>query len=209
MIISISGPDGVGKTTHVNILVNETIRKGYKVKKVWIKNNHTIAYLIIMLLKYISDSNIVMLSSKSILTNILAYSNKRLWLWIDSLSVLIKLITSIYVPRLLGYIVIADRYLLDTIVAMVLTVRDFKALKCLPVKFLLYRLRKDNTLLVALDCSFESIKSRRKEQIEPYVVIKWQRLLYRVLARMLNIPIIYADKSVAKVHSEILKHIKV
>ena len=179
MIISIFGPDGVGKTTHADMLANELARQGYKVKRVWVKNNHTIAYLIIVLLNRISRRNVIVLPSNSILTNILACSSKiasKLWLWIDLIGAIIKLIFSVYIPRLLGFIVVADRYLPDTIVAMTLTLRDFKILKTIPIKLLLSMLRRDNTIMIMLDCNYELIKSRRVDLVEPRPLILWQKI---------------------------------
>lgn len=211
MIISIFGPDGVGKTTHANMLVYKLSKQGYKVRKVWIKNNHTITYLIVKLLEYISRHNVVKLPTNMIITNILACSNKlnkRFWLWMDFIGVLIKFMFSVYVPKILGFIIIADRYLPDTIVAMSLTVRDLKVLKTLPVKLLLSRLIKDNTMMIMLDCDYVLIKSRRAGLIEPQSLISWQKIAYRTIAKILNAPVIQTNKNINEVHTEILRIIK-
>lgn len=207
MIISIFGPDGVGKTTHADMLARELFKRGYKVRRVWVKNNHTVAYLIIVLLKHISKRSVIMLSSNSILTNILARSgkmSKTLWLWIDSISVLVKLLFSVYILKLFGFIIVADRYLPDTITAMVLTVWDLKALETLPIKLLLSRIKKDKAVLIMLDCDYETIKGRRGTLLEPKQYIFAQKILYKVIAKVFGAPIIRTDRNVAETHREIL-----
>ena len=208
MIISLFGPDGVGKSTHADVLAYELAKQGYKIKRVWVKNNHTIAYLIITMLTHISKNNVVFLPSKTILTNILASSSrfsKKLWLWIDAISTLIKLVVSVHIPLLLGYTVIADRYIPDTIVAMTLTVRSIRIIKEIPVKLLLSILRKNKNIIIMLDCDYGCIKARRKALVEPKPIISWQRLVFKVLAGILNAPLVRTDKDLRKTHSEIFK----
>jgi len=204
-VISLFGPDGVGKTTHAKLLTLRLMRKGYKVKRVWIKNNHTIAYLVISLLKFISKRSVVVLPSKAILTNILAQSRlgRKLWLWIDFIGVVIKLIFSVYIFKLLGYIIIADRYLPDTIVSMIITLNEPKAMKSLPIKFIISRIIKDRINLVMLDRSYEHIKNSR-DWVEPPALICYQRALYRIIAKIINAPIVSTDKDISEVHRNIL-----
>lgn len=204
-VISLFGPDGVGKTTHAKLLTLRLMRKGYKVKRVWIKNNHTIAYLVISLLKFISKRSVVVLPSKAILTNILAQSRlgRKLWLWIDFIGVVIKLVFSVYIFKLLGYIIIADRYLPDTIVSVIITLNEPKAVKSLPIKFVILRIIKDRTNLVMLNRSYEQIKNSR-DWIEPPTLMCYQRILYRIIAKIINAPIVSTNKSISEVHRNIL-----
>ena len=204
-ILSLFGPDGVGKTTHARLLTLELMRKGYRVKRVWVKNNHTIAYLVVSLLKFISKRSVVMLPSKAILTNILAQSRlgRKLWLWIDFIGVVVKLIFGVYIFKLLGYIIIADRYLPDTIVSMIITLNEPKAMKSLPIKFIISRIIKDRINLVMLDRSYEHIKNSR-DWVEPPALICYQRALYRIIAKIINAPIVSTDKDISEVHRNIL-----
>jgi len=204
-ILSLFGPDGVGKTTHARLLILKFMKEGYRVKRVWVKNNHTIAYLIILLLKFVSKRSVVVLPSKAILTNILAQSKlgRKLWLWIDFIGVVVKLIFSVYIFKPLGYIIIADRYLPDTIVSMIITLNEPKAMKSLPIKFIISRIIKDRTNLVMLDRSYEQIKNSR-DWVEPPTLIYHQRALYRIIAKIINAPIVSTDKSISEVHRNVL-----
>jgi len=204
-IISLFGPDGVGKTTHAKLLALRFVKKGYKIKRVWIKNNHTIAYLIISLLKLISKRSVVVLPSEAILTNILAQNRlgKKLWLWIDFVGVLVKLIFSVYIPKLLGYTIIADRYLPDTIVSIIITLKDPKVIRSFPIKFIISRIIKDKTNLVMLDRSYERIKNSRS-WVEPLTLIRYQKTLYHIIAKLINAPIVLTDKNMDEVHRNIL-----
>ena len=206
-IISLFGSDCVGKTTHARLLILRLVRKGYKVKGVWIKNNHTVAYLVILMLKSISKRSVVVLPSNAILTNVLAQSRlgKKLWLWIDFIGVVVKLIFSVYMFKLLGHVIVADRYLPDTIVSMVVTLNDPKVMKSLPIKFIVSRIMRDRTNLVMLDRSYELIKNSRKNNwVEPPSLICYQRMLYRTIAKITNAPIVSTDRSVSEVHRNIL-----
>jgi len=108
------------------------------------------------MLKSISKRSVIVLPSNAILTNVLAQSRlgKKLWLWIDFIGVVVKLIFSVYMFKLLGHVIVADRYLPDTIVSMVVTLNDPKVMKSLPIKFIVSRIMRDRTNLVMLDRSY-------------------------------------------------------
>jgi len=208
-IISIFGPDGAGKTTHARLLAYKLKRKGFKVKHVWIKNNHTLAYIMLKFLEKISPQSVLRLPTNAIITHILAYSNsisRTIWSWLELISVITKLIINVYIPRLFGYTIIADRYLPDTIIHMTIATKSLEILQSIPVKTLLKILAKDKTKLIMLDSSYKTIKNRRNNICEPRQLIEIQRLLYKKIAKILNVPIEKTDnKNIAETHLNIIR----
>jgi hypothetical protein len=74
------------------------------------------------------------------------------------------------------------------------------------VKTLLKILAKDKTKLIMLDSSYKTIKNRRNNICEPRQLIEIQRLLYKKIAKILNVPIEKTDnKNIAETHLNIIR----
>ena len=128
------GPDGSSKTTLAKALVRELEDRGFNVRILWMRGTHTLASLLARLLSKFSsfrgfDNPYYGIS--------IPKNVKRIWQLIEFVSVLPVLLIRFILPRLLGYIVIAERYLPDFLVWVMLTTRDIGYLRSLEAKFIL------------------------------------------------------------------------
>jgi len=198
------GADGVGKTTHASRLAQTLMEKGYKVKRCWLRARHSLSYLvsqILLSLGYratVRQGDIEILDSRSL-------PGKSLWSLLEFVSILPWILTRMNLPLLLGYTVIAERYLVDNIVYNRYYIgEDFKF-----YEKILLRMIPKNALLIHLDTDRDELLKRR--QIDwPKDFIDYQLKQYRNLASELGaMSINTSDKDIEEVSKMIISAYKV
>ncbi|MFQ5888111.1 MAG: hypothetical protein ACE5HY_05390, partial [Candidatus Hydrothermarchaeales archaeon] len=112
------GADGTGKSTQAEILLKEFKGRGVKSRKAWIRARHSLAYIISQILLKLGYKSILVAgeSSNDKILDPRLLPAKWLWSLIEFISVIPWMITRVYIPSLLGYHIVAERYVIDTIV---------------------------------------------------------------------------------------------
>jgi thymidylate kinase len=226
-ILALSGPDGTGKTSCAKFMANFLSRNGYHVKRVWIKNVHSIAFLLITFLGKLSPNHVIRSTSGTFVTSSMA-KYRKVWLWVELAGILLKILgIKAYLFMLkLGArknILIADRYLLDSMVHITISLilsknengLSFKLCNLansLPFKILRSFLLRA-TLIIFLDGEVPVLLKRNMiaNKADPYGYMVLQRRLYKELVRILKIPCAYINttgKSLNEVCSEVLTILK-
>lgn len=188
LLISIFGPDGAGKSTQATLLSNYLKTRGFKVKVAWVKSYHTLAYVLSNLIAKLS-LNTVELNAQGNIIKIKPLQDKRisrkLWTWIEFLSVLPVAIIKVWIPVKAGWIVIADRYLLDSIASIAYTINDPTFPDSLIARLMLGLVPK-RAVLIHLDAPYSEIAKRRGKATDPASYIEFLRATCLKLARCLN-----------------------
>jgi thymidylate kinase len=188
LFISIFGPDGSGKSTHARILARYFMNNGSKVKIVWIKSHHTLAYILLRIYAKLSPRSIK-LNSEGTIVRINALSNysmnRLIWSWIEFISIMPLIILRVYLPLLMRRVVIADRYLIDSIVSIAYFLKDPNFTSSFVARMMLCLIPKES-ILIHFDSDYEEIERRRGIMTDSEEYINFQRLMYAKLSRSLG-----------------------
>ncbi|RLG17570.1 hypothetical protein DRN63_02840 [Nanoarchaeota archaeon] len=201
LFISIFGPDGSGKSTQVRILARHILSNGYRVRIVWIKSYHTLAYVLSKLIEKLSPNSIVRNAYGHIIRiNTLCNTkfSRALWSLIEFVSLIPLIILRVYIPLLMGEIVIAERYVIDSIASIAYAVNDplfdSRSLAEVILSFI-----PKKRLLIYLDCDYKTVKTRRLDLTDPEDFFKFQHEIYDRLSKRLGaIKINTAEKSISE-----------
>ena len=175
------GPDGSGKTTQANMLISELNRKGIRNKKLWLRSLHTLAFLISRASMYIMKlDDIYQLRTK--------YSNhtafRVVWYFIEFVSILPLILAKFYLPLLQGYVIVAERFVIDWVVSIAYATNNPSLVDSWFASFVIYFIPKQS-VLVYIDAEYSSILSRRGAE-DSSESIEFQRTCYSKFAHKLH-----------------------
>jgi thymidylate kinase len=137
------------------------------------------------------------------------YKNKPIaliWPWIQFLDVAIFVVLWVYVPLMVGFTVVCDRFVPDILVELMIDVKDDKLHEKL-VGRLILRMKPQSAIVFLLDVN-EAIASRRKLDIPNLRYLTCRRNNYRKISHYLGIPSVDAEQPFIRVHQHIIKQIE-
>jgi DNA polymerase III delta prime subunit len=179
-IICFFGPDGSGKTTLANRLAKKLSDKGFNIRLSWMRGTHTFASMLASILSRINafnglDNPYYMMS--------IPKPFRRPWQLIEFVSVLPILIVKFLLPNILGYTVIAERYLPDFIAWVTTTTPNPDFLTSFTAKFLIALCSKAEVKVYVIAEPSELLR-RRHEHGEWF--LRKQVRIYEALAESIN-----------------------
>jgi len=180
-ILYFFGPDGSGKTTIATTLAKKLRKECSKVKLSWMRGTHTLASMLAVFLTKFptfrgSDNPYYGISVPNRM--------KRLWQIIEFVSMLPILLTRFTIPSLIGYVIVAERYLPDFLIWVSLITRDEDYLKRLEARFLLALSMKAN-VKVYVTASEAELAKRRSGEVNRNFLSR-QIKLYEELAKIIG-----------------------
>lgn len=204
-MVAFFGPDGAGKSTQAELLVRFLEAKGFKVKKAWVRSTHTIAYLLWLVfyrlnlcedrsgflekmktgfaVSYLNENLYGAVSpitmSPPRLNGRFSYS---LWSAVELLGIVPVIILQVYVPLLLGRVVVAERYVVDSIASIAYFLGDVDFSRSWQARFLLSFIPK-RTVFVYVDADYDTILFRRGFVSGPREYTEFHRRLYFELSK--------------------------
>jgi thymidylate kinase len=193
------GPDGSGKTTQANLLVSELNRKGIRNKKLWLRSLHTLAFIISKVSMHILRLNdIYQLRTK--------YSHhaafRITWYIIEFVSILPLILTRFYLPLLQGYVIVAERFVIDWVVSVAYATNNPSLVDSWFATWMTYFIPKQS-VLVYIDAEYNSILSRRGAE-DSFESIEFQRVCYSKFAQKLHaLQIDSSNKGICEVFAQI------
>jgi thymidylate kinase len=118
-LIYFTGLDGSGKTTYVEMLANEMRKQGLTVKVVWLRMSHYLSKPLLLFCRIVGLTEYENIDGIRIGYHHFYRSKIVSWLYIGlrSIDTTIDALTRVYLPgRLFGKTVICDRYVLDSMI---------------------------------------------------------------------------------------------
>ena len=179
------GPDGTGKTTHAELVSLYLKRKGYRTWRTSIKQHHTFSYLLLRLINAGKNPSVQAVSYYGF-NDELKQRIKTPWKILELVSLLPAIFYRVHLPLLLGYVVICDRYVLDTLVTLSYFLGDRKLILSIFARLLATLIPK-NTLLFYMTADTEVILRRKRDEPLTPQLINYYKRAYNVLIRWLGL----------------------
>jgi thymidylate kinase len=117
-IIIFFGPDGAGKTTQVKLLMKYLSSRKCRPWWTWIRGRHSLAFVLALLFTRLGYYQMVEAAPEKknkVFDPRLLPKLRSMWGVIEFASVLPWIFLRVYLPKFLGYTVVAERYVIDTV----------------------------------------------------------------------------------------------
>lgn len=193
-LVSLSGPDGTGKTTQANVIVNQLSHRGKKARYVWLRFYHLIS---LPLLAYFRLAHIDQVHVLADGTKMGPYDlrSRPLISQIYGLAVLLDMflatVAKLKIPSALNYSIVCDRYVLDTLADLSeCTGNDSYHLTATGMMF--KRLAPRSMKQIVIVANPDTLRRRRNDLAgDPH--LEERVLRYRMIAENFGIPLIDAE----------------
>jgi thymidylate kinase len=205
-LICIIGVDGVGKTAHVRKLLETLDDKKIPNKYVWFRFYHFSSLLLLIYCRLVHLTVYEIKNGQKIgrhefyKSKIISFLYPYL-LFIDMYPLYI---IKIYLPLRLGYTMICDRFVYDTLVDLMIDLKNFEIYQKFSGKLFL-RLNKRVNKMILLDLDESIIRERRKDLMVDQS-LEERRKVYKQLAKVFNIKMIDNSKNFNEVNDSIIKY---
>lgn len=214
-MVALFGPDGAGKSTQARLLTTYLGFRGNRVKMAWVRSLHTFSFIVWNIFRkaglcynrstipmpsisrpavsYLLEESYGAISPISMMPPVLKGKISRsIWSLIEFVSVVPILLLQVYLPLLLGYYIVAERYVVDSVVTIAYFLNDPNFAESFLARVLLVLVPKD-TVFVYIDANYETILERRRNLAGPLEYTEFHRQLYRKLTPIIGA--IYIDTS--------------
>lgn len=208
-LIYICGPDGTGKSTQAELVIESFSKKGKIYEYRWLRFNHLFSLPLLAIARLRGLSEVQTLENGEKIGYHYFYKSKTissiypLLLFLDSL---ILSIAKLYIPRILfKKNIVCDRFIYDTLIDLIISTHKTNLHRSLIGKYFL-KLVPKNTKIVMLLAEEEELKQRRADIMQDKT-LEMRLDLYRNFAKKYNISVIDAGLPIDSVHKEVLKNI--
>lgn len=209
-LICIIGPDGTGKTTQANLLIDSFKKKGTDYEYKWLRFYHFFSLPLLGFARLIGLSEVKTLENGEKIGYHYFYKSKLvskiyyLFLFLDTYFLIFF---KIYLPtKLFNNKLICDRFIYDTIVDLMISTGNYNAYKSNIGKLFLKLIPKNtNTVLLITD---EKTLRNRRDDLFHDENLKLKIKLYKQLSEIYNIPVIDAGLPIKEIQKDLIKKIK-
>ncbi len=195
-LIYFFGPDGTGKTTHADLTSLYLRRKGYRTWRASVKQHHTFSYLFLKILGRENPEGQAM--SYHGFEGELVRRIRTPWKILELISLLPAVLYRVLLPLLLGFVVVCDRYVLDTLVTLSYFVKEPKLVSGAYAR-LLVKLIPGNSVLIYFDADTDTILRRKNDEPLTEQLIEYYKKTYRALMKWSGLSTATIDTSVATI----------
>lgn len=203
--ICITGIDGVGKTTHVNLIIQHLRGEGIKCQYKWLRFHHLFSLPLLAFCRVAGYTRVSTLGKSQKCSYHEFYRSKIISLiypWILFLDTLIFTSIKVYIPNFFGVCIVCDRFVYDTLIDLAIATKDHEIFEK-PVGKLFLSLIPKNAHFVMLTLEKSLIFSRRAE-LKDDLTFNERYALYEVLSTHFNINIEENCDSISYVNNSII-----
>lgn len=207
LFICISGIDGVGKTTHVNLVLDYFRSQGIRCSYKWMRFHHLLSLPVLV---YCRVRGYTRRSSSGKYN----FSYHEFWRsrfisliypWTLYIDTMIVAIFKIYLPILFGTTIVCDRFVYDTLIDLSLATRDKEIYNRIVGKLFL-KLLPNDARIVVITLDKPTILFRRSE-LRFDDLFDERYSLYQAYTRQFSIACVENDGEVQKVNTTIRSYL--
>jgi len=206
LVISISGVDGTGKTTQAALLIKYLRHRGYRCVYSHVRFGHFFSVPLLALAR-IGGFTRIYRTAQGTQVGIHFFGKSKalaslypITFYIDTA---INMALKVHLHTLFGRIVVADRFVYDALVDLMVSTGKTDLLRS-TVGRLLLRLVPKTHMKVGLSLPPALLRYRR-EELEFDVTLDERQLLFTKVTEELGIPIISTEGSIGAIHNLILE----
>jgi len=172
-------PEGSGKSTHIMLLALWLRKNGYNVRTTEIRSDNLFLEFFKKLLISMGRKEVVArpLGSKIIVPQrVIIKKIRYLWIFMQIPVAILLSVVHVFIPLALGYMILAERYLLDTYIDILNMIRIFelkyKGVIKIVMRVLLYLIPK-KTMIIHLRAPYEVLLERYATRGTPAEPKQW------------------------------------
>ncbi len=182
-LIYFFGPDGTGKSTHADLVATHLRQMGLRVWRTSVKQHHTLSYLLLRMLSRRNPRGKVI--NYCGFNDVLTHRIRTPWKILEIMSLFPAILYRIILLSLLGYIIICDRYVLDTLVSLSYFLKDPKLISGMFAK-LMAKLIPNGSLLFYMNAETGVILKRKENELLTTQLIEYYRQAYEDIIKQLK-----------------------
>lgn len=205
MFICITGIDGVGKTTHVNLIIEHLREKGIKCQYKWLRFHHLFSLPFLAFCRVAGYTRLSTLGNSQKCSYHEFYKSRfisTVYPWILFIDTFLFTTIKVYVPMFFGISIVCDRFVYDTLIDLEVATKDHEIYKK-PVGKLFLKLIPKNAHFVMLDLDKSTIFSRRPELKDDLTFDK-RYDMYRNYAVIFGIGVVFNNGTLNDVNNSII-----
>jgi len=168
MLICITGIDGVGKTTHVNLILEHLRNKGTKCEYKWLRFHHLISLPLLAFCRLAGYTRVSTLGGTQKCSYHEFHRSKLIsvvYPWILLMDTLLFTTVKVYIPMFFGTTIVCDRFVYDTLIDLAVATRDHEVYNKSVGKLFL-KLIPANARFIMLNLDKATVLSRREELMD-------------------------------------------
>lgn len=209
-LISISGPDGTGKSTQVTLLLDSLKKSGYNYEYRWMRFHHLFSFPVLGLARIFGLSEVVTLNNGEKIGYHYFYKSKIIsGLYKAAMLIDTTIFTfyKVYIPIFLfNKRLVCDRFIHDTLIDLMISTGDHHIYESRVGK-LLFTLIPDQSNIIILLSDEKNLIGRRAD-LACDKTLRLKINLYATISDTFDIPVINASLTVDEMHKQIEEAIK-
>jgi thymidylate kinase len=209
MFICITGIDGVGKTTHINLILKHLREKGIKCQYKWLRFHYLFSLPLLAFCRVVGYTRLSTLGNSQRCSYHEFYKSRfvsDIYPWILFFDTFLFITIKVYIPMFFGISIVCDRFVYDTLIDTDVATKDHEIYKK-PVGKLFLKLIPKNGKFIMLFLEKPLIFLRRPE-LKDDVTFDERYVLYESYARIFGIDIAFNGGTINEVNNSILNILK-
>lgn len=205
LFICIIGVDGVGKSTHANLLVKKMQDMGVKTRYAHLRFFHIISLPLLLYARIKGYSKLITIENGEKMSYHF-FKNSSLLRTLYPITQLIDIsigcFFKVYLPLRFGFLIICDRFIFDTIVDIMISTGDITFYTS-KIASILSNLVPKNNLIINLSAA-ESVLRNRRIDVAHDLTLNKKVSYFHIISNHYNIPVIDTSDGIEVIHNKIL-----